>query len=417
MGKSNKATKPALAVDPEELRGKIKKKLKKELGRKPTAEEVDAKLAKKLKKLGRWPRHPAAVHGVQMLTRDEVSEIALLVANVIPLAYFEYQDRVGIFEDAVARVAKGVENTLPRQYHRLIHHDPVAHSARDPEVNAAIAPEPPPSQQQHPGAGIDSELADSISSHLVPYILETVRLPHLGACDEKRVVTAVVDIMIQSMRTDRVIWQFCKGDYSKDIIVKVFMRGSIGKLFDPFQRAELIEKVLSNVKNVPFVPMSVLETVGGMMIDWVAQHVDRALHDSYHQRVHHHHDELLARGLKYHGDAVNKDLGGDIDPPIQTPHIRIYMRKNLGKYLDESIHPMPAPASLVPWVVGQILDHAVDTDRLEHIWLNHNFVEHLHRSPHAGAPTLRELKTAMDGGGGPDGGVSGDPDGGGQRGM
>ena len=43
------------------------------------------------------------------------------------------------------------------------------------------------------------------------------------------------------------------------------------------------------------------------------------------------------------------------------------MRKNLGKYLEESIHPMPAPASLVPWVVGQILDHAVDTDRLEHI--------------------------------------------------
>ena len=25
-------------------------------------------------------------------------------------------------------------------------------------------------------------------------------------------------------------------------------------------------------------PMSVLETVGGMMIDWVAQHVDRALY-------------------------------------------------------------------------------------------------------------------------------------------
>ena len=55
----------------------------------------------------------------------------------------------------------------------------------------------------------------------------------------------------------------------------------------------------------------------GMASAMLWPHIPFHRHDSYHQRVHHHHDELLARGLKYHGDAVNKDLGGDIDPPVR----------------------------------------------------------------------------------------------------
>lgn len=111
-----------------------------------------------------------------------------MINEMIDLEFFNEDEEQVIFEDAVVRVVKHIEASLPSTYLNLVH----VKRRRKPKTfvnrsfNSFLAffgnGQMIEQQNHHPNnvRGIDEELAETMVKRLLPSALKAVELPHLG---------------------------------------------------------------------------------------------------------------------------------------------------------------------------------------------------------------------------------------------
>lgn len=193
-------------------------------------------------------------------TEQEITTIATLINYCIDLDHFSEAEEQRIFEHAVANCVEAISHVLPEPYALLV-------------------------AQSGAGAGLNEKMAHALSSRLVKHVRAQVPLPYLDKDDEKMLVQCVVALVCESMRVSHRIEVVCQPENAAEVIVNVFMKGPIGVLFEEEERAQLVDTVIGNIKDVPFVPEAVMVRVLNVAIDWVAAHFEEALFSAYREHM------------------------------------------------------------------------------------------------------------------------------------
>eukprot|EP01043_Picozoa_sp_COSAG02_P041649 COSAG02_NODE_3469_length_6691_cov_9.305218_8_plen_508_part_00 len=193
-------------------------------------------------------------------TEQEITTIATLINYCIDLDHFSEDEEQKIFEHAVANCVDAISHVLPEPYALLV-------------------------AQSGAGTGLDDKMAHALSNRLVRYVRSEVPLPYLDKDDEKMLVQCVVALVCESMRVSHRIEVVCQPENAAEVIVNVFMKGPIGVLFEEEERAQLVDTVIGNIKDVPFVPEAVMVRLLNLAIDWVAAHFEEALFGAYREHM------------------------------------------------------------------------------------------------------------------------------------
>jgi len=108
-----------------------------------------------------------------------------------------------------------------------------------------------------------------------------VLLPFLEAPDEKRVILCVIHVLNLAIQSGAGVRTVCSSETShKSIVVDVFIKTICGSFFNEDERKQLIGNVLGNIKNIPFVPMPMVEKIVDVLILSISKTIEQSLNEA-----------------------------------------------------------------------------------------------------------------------------------------
>ena len=119
--------------------------------------------------------------------------------------------------------------------------------------------------------------ADVLESRLFEHVSAEVRLPFLDDVDERRIKRCVIALIVHAMATELPLEKVIDLENAKPIVVDILTRGIVSMFFEPEERSRLVDTLSSNVKNVPFVPIGVVNLMLEQGVAFVAGHIKQAL--------------------------------------------------------------------------------------------------------------------------------------------
>jgi hypothetical protein len=149
----------------------------------------------------------------------EISQIATLVNAIVDLQYFDEDQEQEIFEDCVAQVLFVVDKLLPHPYKQLI----VNRRSDDTE-------------------GLPDNVAEPLKVRLERSIEKSLTLSCLEEAEERRLRTAVVEILVESMKPGHSLEDVTDARKSGKLIMNVFIRGSVA-MMQSSQRDSVVDTV------------------------------------------------------------------------------------------------------------------------------------------------------------------------------
>lgn len=165
-----------------------------------------------------------------IVQQHEIVHIASLVNAVVDLEFFDEDQEQEIFEDAVVKVLRVLDDVLPHPYKQLV-------------VASPNAP------------GLPDQVAEELKLRLEAHIEQTLTLPCLEEPEERRVRMAVVEIVVEAMKSNTSLAVVSDAHRSGPIIMNIFVRGAIGMLRPgSTQRDGVVATVAENV-SIPMVPI------------------------------------------------------------------------------------------------------------------------------------------------------------------
>eukprot|EP01043_Picozoa_sp_COSAG02_P037893 COSAG02_NODE_2879_length_7828_cov_3.672791_5_plen_520_part_00 len=175
-------------------------------------------------------RHDNLRRATTIVQQLEIGHIATLVNAVIDLEHFDEDQEQEIFEDAVSQVLQVLDIALPHPYKQLV----VSNNTGSP--------------------GLPDSSAEPLKLRLENFLERTLCIPCLEEPEERRVRTAVVEIVVESMKTGKSLQDVTDARRSGQLIMNIFIRGSLQQLqAGSASRGEVVNSVTSNI-SIPFVP-------------------------------------------------------------------------------------------------------------------------------------------------------------------
>lgn len=187
----------------------------------------------------------------QLMTKQEKFKMCALINELVDLSenISEEEEQV-IFEFAVDKIVRVLSEDLTPIHHAMVkgHHTP-----------------------------LPDAMVEMMSTRLFERVDTAVRLPFLDAVDEARVKRSVIALVMRAMATDDPIEDIVELKNAKPIIVDILSKGIANVFFDPKERQNLVEALSVNIKNVPFVPVGLVNTVLDWCVCFVGDHILNAL--------------------------------------------------------------------------------------------------------------------------------------------
>lgn len=183
---------------------------------------------------------------------------ASLINTLVDMDYFSEEEEQEIFEHSVVVILSEVEQILPQMFLQVVL------QARE--------------------KGMDDDVAEKLRSRLDTYVKSRVQLPYLDETDEARVVSSVVAIVVQCMKTGQDVDSVCEPRQSGELILDVFVKGTVGFL-DEQNRKAVVQDIGDDFLNVPFVPERFKYWVIGMAVDAVGECFESSIRECYHRRT------------------------------------------------------------------------------------------------------------------------------------
>jgi hypothetical protein len=168
----------------------------------------------------------------------ELRHIASLINKLVDLESWDEDQEQELFEHAVSQCLEEMSRVLPPPFHDLVH----------TRVGC-----------------LEKETTDLLASNLLHACRDSCSFPFLDEQDKRRIIRAVVMIILETMKEGKDLVSFTHGmqydPKAQDIIVEVFIEGAMDVFFDDEMRKELVQDVTGYIADVPFVPHGVIEKI------------------------------------------------------------------------------------------------------------------------------------------------------------
>ncbi len=195
-----------------------------------------------------------------IVQQHEIGHIASLVNAVVDLEFFDEDQEQEIFEDAVIQVLQVLDCVLPHPYKQLV----VASSD---------------------AAGLPDHMAEELKFRLETYIEHNLKLPCLEEPEERRVRMAVVEIIVEAMKSNTSLSDVSDAHKSGPIIMGIFVRGAIGMLRPGSdQRDGVVATVAENV-SIPFFPVWLTRRFVEFILEKVELVVEAGIQNTFDTQV------------------------------------------------------------------------------------------------------------------------------------
>jgi len=198
----------------------------------------------------------------RVVVRDEeLKRIAALINKLVDLPFWSEEQEQELFENAVADCLDVISSTLPPPFFDILH---------------------------TPENGLGKEQRVDLTKNLVTMCRSHCLLPYLDEQDKRRIIRAVVYILVDAMGPGKDIASLSSrlvgsGNHEEadSLIVHILMAGAIDVFFDDEMRKELVNDVTSYIKELPFMPASVLNKAVERILLYFGGNLREALHTSY----------------------------------------------------------------------------------------------------------------------------------------
>ena len=198
----------------------------------------------------------------RLVSRREACELARLINLLVDIEGLHEEHEQEIFEFAVIRVLNEVAEALPDAY--------LEFATRQHHL-----------KWQH--LEISRDHTDALCQRLMEHARRRCSLPFLDAADEARVIGAVVVIVSHAMLSGNTIGLLCSPSsaHTRHLVVDVLLKGVMARYFDPAERESMIKAVTVNIKNIPFVPLAIVEHAIDSCVQRVGLHIEAAARDAF----------------------------------------------------------------------------------------------------------------------------------------
>lgn len=168
----------------------------------------------------------------------EVKKVASLINKLVDLPHWTEAQEQELFENATAACLEAVASTLPPPFLDLL-------------CSKAL--------------GLEDHAAAEVGERLVEICRKECRFPYLDEQDKRRIIRAVVFLLVEAMKKGQDLKSLTdmldENASANKIIVHVFMAGAMDVFFDEEMRRELVQDMTAYVKEVPFMPMTLVEKI------------------------------------------------------------------------------------------------------------------------------------------------------------
>lgn len=194
-------------------------------------------------------------------TDEELHHIAAMINKLVDLPCWTEAQEQELFEDATMRCIEAVATVLTPPFYDMLR-------CRSMGLE-------------------EGESTQSLQRSLVAVCLKTCDFPYLDEQDKRRVVRAVTQVLVGAMKRGQEMASFARcvntEEAGHDIVVEVFMAGAMDVVFDEETRHKMVQDMAVWIKNVPLIPVSMLEVICERIIRSFSTVLSEALHIAYYE--------------------------------------------------------------------------------------------------------------------------------------
>ena len=189
----------------------------------------------------------------------EIGHIATLVNAVVDLEFFDEDQEQEIFEDAVTQMLQVLDAALPHPYKQMV----VAGG------DSAV--------------GLPDSVAEPLKLRLEQQLEEALNISCLEEPEQRRLRTAVVEIVVEAMKPNRSLHDVTDAHKSGQLIMNVFIRGSVAML-QSNQRGSVVDTVTANIP-IPFIPTFITQKAVEFCLGHIEVIVEQAINNVFHRHL------------------------------------------------------------------------------------------------------------------------------------
>jgi hypothetical protein len=132
---------------------------------------------------------------------------------------------------------------------------------------------------------LERNTVDLLAKNLVDKCRHNCAFPYLDEQDKRRIVRAVVMVIMEGMKEGKTLKSFAQGmetdSVAQDIVVEVFIEGAMDVFFDDEMRQDMVTDLASYVEDVPFIPHAVIEKLADKIMKAFSEILREALKEAF----------------------------------------------------------------------------------------------------------------------------------------
>jgi len=187
-----------------------------------------------------------------------LQKIAVVINELVDLDSWTEEQEQELFESSVSKVIEEVASALPPPFFDMLHND---HGC------------------------LEKETAADLTANLIKMCVSRLDFPFLDEQDKRRIIRAVVWVLIESMSNGNTIYsmsaQLGEAEMSEKLCIEVFIEGAMDVFFDPEMRKNFVKDITGDLPEMPFIPPSLIEKVVCMLIKAFSEILRDALKETY----------------------------------------------------------------------------------------------------------------------------------------
>lgn len=191
----------------------------------------------------------------QLMSDTEVSNVALLINNLVDLEFFDENEEQEIFEFCVCKLVEKLAECLPNEYIFQVHSE----------------------------KSMGKEHAKTFELRLRHWLYGHCDLPFLGEQDQRRIVRCVLVLLMRSMRKPMSQVGELSDLERHKLVFDVFVKGALEVFYDESRKRQVIANVENYGSAIPFIPHFIFGYICEMLLSHAGERVTPVLSDTYYE--------------------------------------------------------------------------------------------------------------------------------------
>lgn len=191
----------------------------------------------------------------QLMSDTEVSNVALLINNLVDLEFFDENEEQEIFEFCVCKLVEKLADCLPNEYIFQVHSE----------------------------KSMGKEHAKAFELRLRHWLYGHCDLPFLGEQDQRRIVRCVLVLLMRSMRKPMSQVGELSDLERHKLVFDVFVKGALEVFYDESRKRQVIANVENYGSAIPFMPHFILGYICETLLSHAGERVTPVLSDTYYE--------------------------------------------------------------------------------------------------------------------------------------